>query len=106
MTKKSYTFDAGLIGNYVSKIKPLAESAEAEGYKTRILTKYEDPGKLDDFRHTVQIGAPIYTGDDILLKTIIRSNPGVVLMKDGQIIKKWHISKLPDYAEIKKNFIK
>ena len=106
LTKDSYTFDAGLVGDYISKIKPMAEAAEADGFKTRILTKYEDPGKLDDFRHTIQLGAPIYTGDDILLKTIIRSNPGVVLMKDGMIIKKWHIGKLPDYASIKKNFIK
>ena len=106
LTKDSYTFDAGLVGNYISKIKPLAEAAEVDGFSTRVLTKYEDPGKLDDFRHTVQLAAPIFTGDDILLKTIIRSNPGVVLLKDGQILKKWHINKLPTYAEIKRDFIK
>lgn len=38
--------------------------------------------------------------DDILLKTIVRSNPGVVLWKDGNIVDKWHIDKLPSGEEI------
>ncbi len=41
--------------------------------------------------------------DDILLKTIIRSNPGVVLWKDGKIVNKWHINKLPKAEQILKD---
>ncbi len=45
-------------------------------------------------------GVQMAMSDDILLKTIIRSNPGVVLWKDGVIIDKWHINKLPSAEAI------
>ena len=42
--------------------------------------------------------------DDILLKTIVRSNPGVVLWKNGKIVDKWHIDKLPSGEELLKEY--
>ncbi len=38
--------------------------------------------------------------DDITLKTIIRSNPGLLLMKDGKVVRKWSHNDLPDEAEL------
>src|SRR5690606_32004219 len=45
-----------------------------------------------------QIGATfsIYDADDILLKTIVRSNPGYVAWDGGEIIGKWHYRKVSD----------
>ncbi len=37
-----------------------------------------------------------YNVDAITLKTIVRSNPGLVLMKEGTILNKWSISDVPD----------
>jgi hypothetical protein len=55
---------------------------------------------ITDFQKSVKVDFPIYMADDILLKTIVRSNPGVVLLKDGKVISNWHINQLPDAKEL------
>jgi len=43
---------------------------------------------------------PFCQTDDITLKTVIRSNPGLVLLKDGKVIQKWSHNTLPDETEL------
>lgn len=43
---------------------------------------------------------PFYTTDETTLKTIIRSNPGLLLLKDGVIINKWSHNFLPKAEEL------
>ena len=38
---------------------------------------------------------PFLTADDVTLKTIIRANPGLVLLKSGTILKKWNHNDIP-----------
>lgn len=41
-----------------------------------------------------------YVADATTLKTMIRSNPGMILMKNGTIIAKWHYNDFPDIKEL------
>src|SRR5690606_39996414 len=90
---------------YREKINPLAEAAEKDGYKVYAIAGGAGEELIESFRHDTQTAFPFYVADDILLKTIVRSNPGVVLLKDGKIIQKWHYKKLPEYAEIKAKYM-
>jgi uncharacterized membrane protein YphA (DoxX/SURF4 family) len=99
-----YSFPEEYLEKYQA-LNAMLEEAEAAGLGVHAVTGYAAPEMIDDFRHASQSAYPFYTADDILLKTIVRSNPGVVLMKDGAVVKKWHIRKLPSFAEIQAAFI-
>lgn len=38
--------------------------------------------------------------DETTLKTIVRANPGIVLLEKGLIVKKWHHQDLPSFSEL------
>ena len=60
-----------------------------------------DKNMLDQLKRDAGLNIDFYTADAILLKTIVRSNPGTVLWKNGVILDKWHVNKLPDFAAVK-----
>jgi len=45
-------------------------------------------------------------GDEKILKTVIRSNPGLVLLKDGVVLGKWHYNNFPTFEHVQNEFIK
>jgi hypothetical protein len=56
--------------------------------------------ETDKLRHEAQLAIPYYYADGTVLKTIMRSNAGIWLMKNAVVKGKWHISDTPDAAEI------
>lgn len=56
--------------------------------------------EFESLRHSVQLATPYYYSDKTLLKTMIRSNPGLVLMKDGVVKEKWHYNDIPSAVEV------
>lgn len=53
------------------------------------------------FRHTFQLAVPYFYGDATVLKAMIRANPGLMLLKDGTVLGKWHYNDVPSYEEVK-----
>jgi uncharacterized membrane protein YphA (DoxX/SURF4 family) len=60
-----------------------------------------DQGTFENFRHEHQIAAPYFYGDGTVLKTIIRSNPGIVLLQDGTVKGKWPDRRIPNLEILK-----
>jgi hypothetical protein len=46
----------------------------------------------------------VFYADAVPLKSMVRSNPGLILLKDGIVIKKWPSSALPDYNQLAKEY--
>ncbi len=46
--------------------------------------------QINTFKRKYNIQFPIFNTDPITLKTIVRSNPGLMIIKNGTIVGKWH----------------
>ncbi|HLG03763.1 MAG TPA: BT_3928 family protein [Bacteroidia bacterium] len=51
------------------------------------------------FREETGAKYPMLQVDGTALKTIIRSNPGLVMLKDGVAVAMWHANDIPGFAE-------
>lgn len=56
--------------------------------------------EIDEFKIKENVDFPFYQADEVFIKTIIRANPGVLLLKKGKVIGKWHHKHLPTRQEI------
>lgn len=80
-------------------IKSTIANAKKAGANVIWLTSsYTD--EIDNFKAKYGINDTFGATDDITLKTIVRSNPGLVLIKDANIIEKWHHNSLPTKDEL------
>jgi uncharacterized membrane protein YphA (DoxX/SURF4 family) len=62
------------------------------------------PEQIKAFKKRLGISEDLrfFNADDVVLKAMIRANPGLILMKDGKVIEKWHHRHLPGWDEIEK----
>jgi hypothetical protein len=56
--------------------------------------------QFEAFRHEHQLAVPYYFADATVLKTIIRSNPGITLWVDGTVKGMWHHNDTPEASEV------
>ena len=105
LSQKGYVFL--LIAPHVEKaddsqldlINQMYEYAEDNEYPFYALTASGEKG-IERWRDMTGAEYPFCQTDEITLKTIIRSNPGLILLKDGVIIRKWSHNNLPDEYEM------
>ena len=76
-------------------INQMYEYAEDHGYPFYALTASGEKG-IERWRDMTGAEYPFCHTDETTLKTVIRSNPGLLLLKDGVIIRKWSHNSLPD----------
>jgi len=76
-------------------INQVFEYAEDNDYPFFALTA-SGQRAISQWRDMTGAEYPFCQTDDITLKTIIRSNPGLVLLKDGIVIRKWSHNRMPD----------
>jgi uncharacterized membrane protein YphA (DoxX/SURF4 family) len=79
----------------------LAEKLENENVESTLICA-TGPEEVKKYLTLYKIDYPVYYADDIGLKAMIRSNPGMLLLHNGIIIKKWHHNDFPTLAEVEK----
>ena len=86
------------------RILPLYKQATRDGYSFVCLTSTLGDA-IRQFKMANGTAFDFYNSDDIVLKTMVRSNPGLVLLKDGVVIAKWAWRDFPTYEEVKTQFL-
>jgi len=50
---------------------------------------------IEEWIHNTGAEYPFLSADDVMLKSIVRANPGLVLLKSGTILQKWNHNDIP-----------
>jgi len=107
--KTAYTFE----GNKLIIVLFNADKASTKNISAIRALLQELDGKIDcfiltasgqesieKFRHENQLAVPYYFSDATVLKTIIRSNPGIALWQNGNVLGNWHHNDTPSAGDI------
>ena len=83
----------------MDKINDLYDYAQANDIMFLCLTASDEQSRI---RWADYTGAEyeFYTSDERTLKTMVRSNPGLILLQDGKVIKKWSHWNFPSQIEV------
>lgn len=100
LSDKGYTFL--LVSPYLEKandsyfgdINKIYDYAQLHGYSFYCLTA-SNKKSISHWQDTTGAEYPFLLTDETTLRTIIRSNPGLLLLKNGTIIGKWSHNNLP-----------
>jgi len=84
----------------ISAIRELA--TKLEGKVDCMIITGSTLESIEKFRHENQLAIPYYFVDATVLKTIIRSNPGIALWKNGTVLGNWHHNDTPSVDEVLK----
>lgn len=82
----------------IASIKSLIDGLE--GKVDMMAFTSSGPDQFEAFRHENQLAIPYFLVDATVLKTIVRSNPGITLWVNGTVKGMWHHNDTPAVAEV------
>ena len=77
---------------WLETMKPFAKKARAKGINVYALFGNPDPNFIKELGPDFDI----VVGDETPLKTMVRSNPGVLKIQNGVVLNKWHAKHFND----------
>ena len=93
-------YDLGLTSTeHISEVNKLAKDAQAKGIKVYGLSSAGEDLK-NKFIQEHQLSFDFYITDGIVLKTMVRSNPGIMYLENGTVKGKWHENDVPTISEL------
>ena len=84
---------------YQPAINRLAEYAQEKGIRFYGLTSSSERD-IETYKKRYHVPYEFCTADEIQLKTMFRSNPGVIILREGTILDKWAGKDVPDVKEL------
>ncbi len=86
--------------DHIDGINDIYDYCKENNYGFYCLTS-STPEQITRWSNFTGAEYPFCKTDETTLKTIIRSNPGLMLIKDGTVYDKWHFNDFPTESELK-----
>lgn len=83
----------------LDRFKVVYHFAKEKGYPFYLLTS-SATDVVGEWEEQYRTGFQFCHGDERVLKTMIRANPGLMLLKEGRVINKWDGSRVPDKKKL------
>lgn len=80
----------------IDLINEIYDYSVENGYPFYCVTSSSSDADIEQWKDRTGAEYPYLVADDVMLKTMIRFNPGLMLLKGGTIINKWSNQNLPD----------
>jgi hypothetical protein len=87
------------------KVNDFAALCKNDKVKMVVLTA-STPDVIEKFKAETKTDLDFYTTDGTVLKTMIRSNPGLMMIKGGTVKDMWHFHSFPSYSDVKEKYFK
>jgi len=89
----------------VAKASALAANL-IQNYNTRVVFLTSNaPEQAQAFSKEHKLVSEIFYADGVPLKSMVRANPGIMLLKNGTVINKWHYHNMPKYDDLVKEYL-
>jgi uncharacterized membrane protein YphA (DoxX/SURF4 family) len=88
----------------MDKIREIILGSNELGLSFVVITS-SSPKEVLLFKENNLPDADFYFTDDITMMSMIRSKPGLILLKDGVIQHKWHYNDFPSFNAVKQAFL-
>ncbi|MDR1454070.1 MAG: DoxX family protein [Tannerella sp.] len=80
---------------HIEEINHVCDFAREKHYPFYCVTASSQDG-IEQWQKNTGADYPFLTADDVVLKTMIRSNPGLIVIREGTILAKWHHNDIPN----------
>jgi uncharacterized membrane protein YphA (DoxX/SURF4 family) len=98
-------YDLGKTSKHaIADLNALAINA-AERYNIRtVLLTSNSAEDVEAFTKANKLAVEVFYADAVPLKSMVRANPGLMLLKKGTVINKWHYHLAPSYNELENKY--
>jgi hypothetical protein len=90
--------------NAIGKLNAIAMNATQQFNIRTVLLTSNAAQEAEAFVKKNNLFSEVFYADAVPLKSMVRANPGVLLLKNGVVINKWHFHNVPTFDQLSRKY--